>query len=121
MRRFIRSLGYAAAGIAHALRSERHMRFHVAATAAVSILAWQLKLSRTEWSVLLLAMALVVTAELVNTAVERTVDLASPEHHPFAKLAKDTAAGAVLAAVFFSIVIGAVILGPPLWSLLAGK
>ncbi|AJY76328.1 diacylglycerol kinase family protein [Paenibacillus beijingensis] len=121
MKRFIRSLGFAAAGLVHALRSERHMRFHLAAAAAVCIVAAKLPLSRTQWAVLLLAIALVITAELINTAVERAVDLISPELHPLAKLAKDTAAGAVLAAVFFSVLVGFVILGPPLWSLLAGK
>ena len=69
----------------------------------------------------MLASALVIVAEMVNTAIERVVDLTSPDIHPLAKLAKDTAAGAVLVAVIFSIFIGFVIMGPPLWHALSAR
>jgi diacylglycerol kinase (ATP) len=71
---------------------------------------------------ILVCCSLVLSLELINTAVEATVDLASPELHPLAKRAKDFAAAAVLIAVLFSTLVGLLALGPPLvariWSLL---
>ncbi|EXX91907.1 diacylglycerol kinase [Paenibacillus darwinianus] len=118
MRRFFASFRYAGRGIAHALRTECNLRVHVCATAAVCLAAALLGLSRIEWAAVLGACALVITAELVNTAVERLVDLATQESHPLAESAKDTAAGAVLAAAFFAVVIGLLIFGPHVWRLL---
>ena len=75
--------------------------------------AW-LRITALEWAVLVLAMALVLVLEALNTAVELTVTLASPERHPLAKAAKDVAAGMVLIAAIASVVVGVVILGPRL-------
>lgn len=119
MNRFFDSFRYAGQGIALALRTERNLRFHVCAAAAVSLISALLGLSRLEWAAVLGACALVITAELVNTAVERTVDLAATQPHPLAKTAKDTAAGAVLAAAFFAVLIGLLVIGPHVWRLLA--
>lgn len=120
MLRFLRSLKHAGEGIMHAVQSERHMRFHITAAVIVCMMASALKLNPVEWAILMLAAALVIVAELVNTAIERVVDLTSPDLHPLAKLAKDTAAGAVLVAAFFSILIGIVVMGPPLVHMLVG-
>ena len=68
-----------------------------------------------DWAVLLLTIALVWTAEFINTALEAVVDLASPQHHPLAKVGKDVGAAAVLIAALTSILVGLLILGPPLW------
>jgi len=64
---------------------------------------------------LLLSIALVWTAEFINTALEAVVDLASPQHHPLAKVGKDVGAAAVLIAALTSVLVGVLILGPPLW------
>ncbi|MGG4143178.1 diacylglycerol kinase family protein [Paenibacillus algorifonticola] len=122
MKKFIRSLGFAWAGIAFGVQNERHMRIHVLVAAAVILLGAFLSLSGMEWALLLLTMALVIVAEMINTAVEKVVDLASPERHALAKTAKDVAAGAVLLAACFAVFIGFIILGPPLWKVItAGR
>ncbi|WP_042162762.1 diacylglycerol kinase family protein [Paenibacillus gorillae] len=116
--KFIRSLGYAWSGIRFGIRTQRHVRFHLLAASVVSILASFLSLTRVEWAVLLLTFALVIAAELVNTAIEQAVDLASPGQHPVAKAAKDAAAGAVLVTAVAAVIIGLLIIGPPLWHIL---
>lgn len=68
-----------------------------------------------DWAVLLLTIALVWTAEFINTALEAVVDLASPQQHPLAKVGKDVGAAAVLIAALTSILVGLLVLGPPLW------
>ncbi|MNZ68339.1 Undecaprenol kinase [compost metagenome] len=118
MRRFFYSLMAAWAGIAFSIRNERHMRIHMAAAAVVCLLGLLLGLTLTEWAVILLAIGGVVCTEMINTAIEQAVNLASPEFHPIAKIAKDVAAGAVLIAAFLAAAIGLLILGPPLWHLL---
>ncbi|WP_328284409.1 diacylglycerol kinase family protein [Paenibacillus tarimensis] len=115
MARLLRSFGYAASGIVSAVRREPNMRIHVAAAGSVTVLGALLGITRLEWAILLLAMGMVITTELINTAVERAVDLCTLEPHPLAKAAKDTAAGAVLAAAVFAAVIGVVIIIPYLW------
>ncbi len=103
------------AGLAETLRSERHMRFHAAAALVVVALATWLDVAREDWLWLLLAIAAVWSAELVNTAVERTLDRISTELHPLAKTAKDSAAAAVLVMAIFAAAVGLIVLGPPLW------
>jgi diacylglycerol kinase len=70
--------------------------------------------------VIVLAAGLVLSAEALNTALEATVDLASPEQHPLARVAKDVGAGAVTLAAITSVLVGLLILGPPLWERLSG-
>ncbi|QJD83641.1 diacylglycerol kinase family protein [Cohnella herbarum] len=113
--REIRSFRHAFAGIYEALRSERHMQFHLGAALLVIALAAWLRLSAGDWLWLLAAITGVWVAELINTAIERTVDRISSEQHPLAKAAKDTAAGAVLIAALFAVGVGLIVLGPPLW------
>jgi diacylglycerol kinase len=115
MRRFLASVRYALSGIALAVRKERNMRIHLIATAVVVLLALWIGLRPVEWAVLLALFGLVIGLELVNTAVERVVDLVSPERKPLAKEAKDAAAGGVLAAALFAAAVGLILLGPPLW------
>ncbi|MUT66678.1 diacylglycerol kinase family protein [Paenibacillus sp. NEAU-GSW1] len=116
--KFIRSLGYAVSGIGHAIRTQRHMRYHLVAALAVCIVSAFLSLTLLEWAVLLLMMAVVISAEMINTAIEHTVNLVTGEKHPLAKAAKDTAAGAVLVAAIIAVIMGLLIIGPPLWRLL---
>jgi len=96
------------------------MRFHFVAAIVVAVLAVWLGVGPRDWLWLLAAIALVWASELFNTAIERAVDLASPQLHPFAKIAKDTAAGAVLVASAFAAAVGLIVLGPPFWTALFG-
>lgn len=116
-RAFAASVAAASAGVRHAWRGQPHFRFEVLAGAAAVALALWL---RTGLLAVLLASAIVLVAELVNTAVEATVDLASPQRRPLAAAAKDAAAGAVLIAAGFAVLIGLVALGPALWARVTG-
>lgn len=93
------------------------MRIHLLITAIVLALGLFLGLSRVDWLFLLLAIALVLVAEMLNTAVEVVVDLVSPDFHPLAGRAKDVAAGAVLLAALHAVVAGVLIFGPHLQQL----
>ncbi|WP_307201860.1 diacylglycerol kinase family protein [Paenibacillus harenae] len=117
MRKFIHSLSVANTGIWFAIRTQLHMRIHLIAAALACGISVLVGLPRQDWAILLLAIALVICAEMINTAIEQAVDLASPDIHPIAKTAKDVAAGAVLLAAIAAVVIGLILLGPPLWRL----
>ena len=110
----IDSFRHAFAGWATLIRETPNARIHLAVgLAAVSLGLW-LGISRLEWAIIWAMIGLVFTAEFVNSALEATVDLASPELHPLAKSAKDMAAGGVLFAACAAVVVGLLILGPPL-------
>lgn len=111
-----KSFGYAFRGIFQALKYERNMRIHLVCVAYMYsfLLIYDFfEVSRTQFAIIFLANALVMAAELVNTAVERTVDLASEKFTENGKIAKDTAAGAVLICAFFSVLAGVAILFQP--------
>ncbi|MBR7952096.1 diacylglycerol kinase family protein [Microvirga sp. STR05] len=112
------SFGHAFRGVAAALRSEVHLQFHAAATVAVLGLGWYFGLERWEWALVALAVGLVWSLELVNTAIEAVVNLVSPEYHPLAGRAKDVAAGAVLAGAVAALAVGLLVFGPRIWALL---
>lgn len=112
--KFAKSMGHALNGIAYAVRTQRNMRIHLAAAFAVIILGLALSLPVRDMLLLILAIFLVWIAEMINTAVECVVNLITGEHRKWAGLAKDVAAGAVLLAAILSVVIGFVVLGPPL-------
>lgn len=114
----IRSFGFAFAGLGWLLRSQRNAQIHVAITCVVIIAGFALGVSGGEWLALVLAIALVLALEAMNTAVEAVVDLVSPEPHPLAKRAKDTAAGAVLLAAIGAAIVGVLIFVPRLFDLL---
>lgn len=114
--RFARSVGFALRGWSHAWRTQTHLRFEclaalVAIAAAVAL--------GTGVAAVVLASTLVLLAELVNTAVEATVDLVAPDPDPRAAIAKDVAAGAVLAAAIGAVGVGLAVFGPPAWRWLA--
>jgi diacylglycerol kinase (ATP) len=123
MRTFLQSRSQsfhnAFAGVWYVLRTQKNAWIHSLATLLVILFAIWLKLSVRDWSVLILAMGLVWTAELINTALEAIVDLASPHRHPLAKIGKDVGAAAVVMAAFTSAIVGFLILGPPLWDKLS--
>jgi diacylglycerol kinase (ATP) len=102
----IDSFNYAFEGIIHVLRTQRNMRIHFLAAVGVLVAALAFDVSRLELIALFLAISFVLIAEMVNTAIEATVDVASTSFDPMAKLAKDIAAGAVLIAAVNAIAIG---------------
>ncbi len=110
------SFGHAFRGWGHVLRTQHNAWIHSSVAALVLIVGLWLGLSPRDWAVIILAIAMVFTAEFINTAIEAVVDLASPVHHPLAKVGKDVGAGAVLIAAIAAALIGLLILGPPLWA-----
>ncbi len=102
----VESFNYAFEGIIHVLRTQRNLRIHFLIAIAVLIAAFASGVSRFELMALLLAIAFVLIAEMVNTAVEHTIDVATTSFDPMAKLAKDIAAGAVLIASATAVAIG---------------
>lgn len=114
------SFGYAFAGIRHLVATQRNAKIHIAFGMVAVIAGLMLQISRAEWLALVLTIALVLTLEGVNTAIEALVDLASPRYHPLAKVAKDVGAGVVLLAAVASVVVGLIIFWPRVWPLLLG-
>lgn len=92
------------------------MPIHLAIAAGVIVLGMWLRLSTTQWAILALTIGSVLAAELLNSGLETVVDMVSPDYHPLAERAKDVAAGAVLLAAIVAVVVGLLILGPPLWA-----
>ncbi|KGR87909.1 MULTISPECIES: diacylglycerol kinase family protein [Lysinibacillus] len=111
LRKYLRSFGYAFEGIITASK-EQNLKSHIVSAIIVILAGYLTGLSRMEWYIVLLLIALMFALEMMNTAIERVVDLASPEIHPLAKQAKDIAAGAVLVFALFSAIIGLLIFLP---------
>ena len=105
-------------GVWHAVRTQRNARIHLVIALAVIVLGFWLGLSRTEWAIIALTIGMVLAAESFNTVAEAVVDLATAEYHPLAKIAKDVSAGAVLLMSITAVIVGVLILGPPLWAAL---
>ena len=102
----LESFNFAFEGIIHVLRTQRNMRIHFAVAVVVLVAALAFDVSRLELIALLIAIAFVLIAEMVNTAIEAAVDVASTSFDPMAKLAKDIGAGAVLIAAINAIAVG---------------
>ena len=115
----VMSFAHAADGIIGGLKAERNMVIHFGMMTLVIVLAFLLQVSALEWVILLILFGLVLAAELINTAIEAAVDLSTQNaQHPLAKLAKDTAAGAVLVCAIIAAIVGVIILGPKLFLLI---
>jgi diacylglycerol kinase (ATP) len=102
----IESFNFAIEGVIHVLRTQRNMRLHFAAAVVVIVVAVAVGVSKIELSVLLISIAFVVVAEMINTAIEGAIDAATTSFDPMAKLAKDIAAGAVLIASVNAVAVG---------------
>ncbi|WP_042478244.1 diacylglycerol kinase family protein [Bacillus ndiopicus] len=111
IRKFLRSFVYAFQGIVTATK-EQNMRFHLASACIVMIAGFLTGLTSIEWLAIVIVIILVIGAEMINSAIERVVDLATTEFHPLAKAAKDIAAGAVLVFAVGSVIIGVLIFFP---------
>ena len=114
-----RSFRYAFHGWGYVLKTQRNAWIHSLIATLVILVGLWLRLTFQEWAILVLTIAMVFTAEFINTAIEAVVDLASPAHHPLAKVGKDVGAAAVLIAALAAILVGLLILGPPLWAKLS--
>ncbi len=112
---FWRSVSHAWSGLVYTFRTQRNARWHVIGGLAAVALATWLQLDVVRWAILVLTIGAVGAGETINTTVEALVDLMSPEWHERAKVAKDVSAGAVLLLAITAIVVGLLILGPPLW------
>jgi len=108
------SLGYALAGWLYMLRRQKNTRIQAVASVVVFAVAAWLNVSPIEWAILILAITIVWMAEFINASVEAAINLTTREYHPMAKVAKDVASAAVLLGVVASVVIGVIILAPPL-------
>ena len=111
-----RSFRCAFAGWWYVLRTQRNAWIHALASLLVIALGLWLRLPPRDWAVIVIAFALVWTSEFINTALEAVVDLASPQQHELARVGKDVGAAAVLIAAICAVLIGLLILGPPLWA-----
>lgn len=113
-----KSFGYAFAGISAVIRKERNMQIHCVMMVLVIMAGLFFSISTIEWCICLILFGLVMSLELVNTAVESVVDLVTEERHPLAGLAKDAAAGAVLTASIMAAAAGLLIFVPKGWQFL---
>ncbi|MBC7877979.1 MAG: diacylglycerol kinase family protein [Anaerolineales bacterium] len=109
------SFRHALRGMFYVLRTQRNAWIHGAVAFVVLIVGLWIGLPARDWAVIVLTTALVFFAEFINTSIEAIVDLASPEHHPLAKVGKDVGAAAVLISAIAAVLVGLLILGPPLW------
>jgi diacylglycerol kinase (ATP) len=116
----IKSFHYAFDGWWHVLSTQHNAWIHALVSLAVFGLSFWLQISRQEWAIILLTVMAVWMAEFMNTALEAVVDMTSPDFHPLAKVAKDVAAAGVLVGASGAVLIGLLILGPPLLQKLPG-
>jgi len=112
------SFKYAFEGVHRELKEEQNLKIHILIMILVIIAGFTLKLSPMEWIICIILFGFVIALELINTAIELTVDLAMPEIHPKAKAAKDIAAAAVLVSATCSVIIGLIIFLPKIINLL---
>lgn len=110
----ISKFAWAIAGLMAVIREEQNMKVHLVAAGIALGIGWALGLERVEWGLLLIAIILVLMAEVINTAIERTVDLIAPQYHPLAEKAKNMAAGAVLLSAISAVILGVIVFGPHL-------
>lgn len=120
MAKFIAGFGYAFQGLWYSLRTQINMKVHITIAILAIALGIVLRISAVEFAVIFVTIAGVLIAEMFNTVTELCIDLASPEYHPLAKIAKDVAAGAVLVSAIFAVIIAFFIFGPHFWALLHG-
>jgi len=112
MHQFIRSVVHAVRGVQHAGTTEKNFRLEIVAGVLVIALMYLLPVSHQEEVVLVLVIAGVLVVELINTAIERVVDMLKPRVHPYARIAKDVMAAAVLVTSLGAVIVGLIIFSP---------
>lgn len=118
LRKRLKSFVFAGRGLLIFFRTEVHAWVHLLATVTVVAVGLYFSVDATEWALLSLAIGLVWTAETVNTAIELTVDLVSPEYHELAGKAKDVAAASVLFAAFAAVAVAVCVFYPHLQAMI---
>lgn len=118
MKKRLHSFRYAFQGLADLFRSQPNAQIHAAAAVVAVCLGIFFQISRLEWAVIVLCIALVISLEALNTAIEHLTDLVSPNYHPLAGKAKDVAAAAVLIAAMGAAIAGGLIFLPKIAGLL---
>lgn len=107
-----KSFGYALSGFLHALKHNRNLRIHLIVAMLVIILSIFFRINKYEMSILVVVILLVISSEMINTAIEEMVNLITQEHSKEAKVAKDVAAGMVLVTSVGSVIVGFLIFTP---------
>ena len=115
MKKFLNSFKYAFQGILTSFKSERNMKVHFLIMFLVIILGLLYKISKVEWMICIILFSIVIAGELINTAIEITVDIAMTEKNEKAKKAKDVSAGAVLVLAIGAAIIGLIIFIPKIF------
>ena len=116
--KFRTSFNHALDGIEYAVNHERNFKIEILMGICASILGFILNINIMEWTIIVLVIAMVLCLELINTAIERAVDLTTKEYRELAKAAKDVSAGAVLVMSMFSVIIGILIFLPKILNLI---
>jgi diacylglycerol kinase len=116
--RLIKSFGHALTGISDLIRSEPNTTIHLSATICAIIAGILFRISKPEWCIILIVIALVWVAEAFNTAIEKLTDHLFPEYHETARFVKDVASGAVLVCAIAALVCGLIIFLPKLISVI---
>ena len=111
----IKSFRYAFEGLSTLLREEPNARIHLVAAIAVTMAGFGLRISHTEWLVLMLTFGMVISLEILNSVVERIADFVSPERHPAIKKIKDLAAAGVLITAMTAVIVGVIIFWPKIF------
>ena len=111
-KKIINSFKYATNGVFEAFIQERHLKIHVTIMILVILAGIVFKISLSEWIICIILFGFVISLELINTAIETTIDMVMPEKNEKAKIAKDVAAGAVLVSAIVSAIIGLLIFIP---------
>ncbi|QQS28157.1 MAG: diacylglycerol kinase family protein [Sphingobacteriales bacterium] len=114
----LNSFGYAMRGFRYVVKHERHIRIHLVISVLVILAGRFFGLSMMEWCFVVFSIGAVITAEMLNTSIEKLTDLVSSRHHPLAGLVKDISAGAVLVAALTAAVVGSLVFFPKLLAVL---
>ena len=116
--KFVESVGHALDGIEYTVDHERNFKIEILFAIIVTVTSFILKVSLMEWTILVLVIGMILALEMINTAIERCVDLVTKDYRELAKIAKDVSAGAVLVMSIFSVVIGIIIFLPKIIELI---
>lgn len=112
IKKFLLSFTYPIKGLRYAYRNEQNLAVDVGVALLVTIAGFIFKLNLVEWAILALTIGLVISCELINTAIEAVVDVVTEDYHPLAKVAKDTAAAAVFVFAIIAVIVGLIIFLP---------
>lgn len=115
VKRLLRSFHFAWTGIRQTFKTERNFQIHCMMSMIVITVALIVELSKLEWIIILFLIGGILSLELINTALEKTIDLITSEYHPLAKMAKDAAAGAVFIYTILAVIIGFLIFFPKIF------